>query len=128
MNRPPLQCAKARSGGAALVMAAMMVACDSGGMSSDEVRTAAMEKAREEFNLADNAPLEAAVWTGTEYDGEGSVCGTVSSAGGRMPPQRFLARLEPFEWLVFEGAHERMIQSQPDKFAEWERYCAASRG
>ncbi len=116
------------SSGAALVLMAMMTACDSGGMSSDEVRTAAMEKAREEFRLPDDAPLEARVWTGTEYDGEPSVCGTVSGAGGRMPPQRFLARLEPFEWLAFEEAHNPMIPSQPDKFAEWERYCAAAQG
>ena len=117
-----------RAKGAALVVVAALTGCGSGGMSSDEVRAAAMEEAREQFNLADNAPLEAKVWTGSEYDGEPSVCGTVSSEAGRMPPQRFLARLEPFEWLVFEEAHDRLIQSQPDKFPEWARYCAASRG
>ena len=110
------------------MIAALLAGCEQPGTSSDDVRTAAINKARNEFRIPDDADLNVVVWTGFEYDGAPSVCGTISSNSTAMPPQRYLARLEPFEWLVFEDAHDRMIKSQPGKFPNWERYCAGSRG
>ena len=113
---------------AALALVALLAGCNSGAMTTEEIKAAATDRARQELDLAANAPLEATVWTGSEYDGEASVCGTVSSNTGQVPPQRFMARMEPFEWLVFEGAHDPMTSAQPDKFPSWEQYCSSGAG
>lgn len=102
-----------------------LAGCGGGGMSTEEVREAAIERARAELGVSAEAPLEANVWTGGEYDGDVVVCGTVSdrSAGASAVPQRFAASTDPFRWLVFEGAHDPMVTPQPDKFPEWTTLC-----
>lgn len=107
-----------------LMLIVLLSGCDTGGASTTDVRQAAIDEARDKLGLAANVPVEARVWTGTEYDGEPSVCGTVSSADSQMPPQRFLARLEPLEWLVFENAHSPMRGDQ-NKFPSWQKYCSS---
>lgn len=107
-------------------VAALAASCDTGGVSSDEVRQAAIERARSEFGLGPQTPVSARVWVGREYDGEISICGTVSSAGGQMRPKRFMASVEPFEWLIFEDAHDPMVTAQPPALPSWGRHCAPS--
>lgn len=107
-------------------VAALAAACDTGGVSSAEVREAAIERARSEFGLGPNAPVDAKVWVGREYDGDISICGTVSSAGARMTPKRFMASVEPFEWLIFEDAHDPMVTAHPPASPSWGSHCAPS--
>lgn len=101
-----------------------LAACGQDGTSTEDVKEAAAERAREKLSLPADAPLETSVWTGEPFAGELTVCGTVSSAGGQeIPPQRFIATLEPLHWQVFEDAHNPMIPSQPGKFPEWSQTC-----
>lgn len=110
-----------------LIPALLLGGCGEGGMSTAEIREAAIERARTDMKLDSSVPLDARVWVGKQYDDGPSVCGTVSGPAGSVRPQRFLARTEPFEWLVFEDAHGPMATTQPNKFAEWQTYCAAER-
>lgn len=105
---------------------AMLAACDQDGTSTQDVKEAAAERVREELGLAADAPLETSVWTGQEFAGELTVCGTVSSAGAQgFPPKRFIATTDPLRWQVFEDAHNPMIPSQPGKFPEWSQTCGS---
>lgn len=102
----------------------LLAGCDSGGTTTREVRQAAIERARQEFQLPADAPLEASVWAGQPRDGETIVCGTVSGGGSaEFRPQRFAASTAPLEWLIFEDAHDAMVQADPDKFPEWSALC-----
>ena len=104
-----------------------LAGCGGGGMTTEDVREAAIDRAREELGVAADTPLEATVWIGGEYEGDVVVCGTVSDrtagASGSVP-QRFAASTDPFRWLVFEGAHDPVVTTQPDKFPEWATLCA----
>jgi hypothetical protein len=111
---------------AASATAALLLAgCNAGGTSTQEVRRAAIEHARQQLKLPADTPLEARAWVGQPHDGELTVCGTVSGQSGSsaVPPQRFAAATEPIEWLLFEPAHDPMVRSQPDKFREWSQLC-----
>ena len=106
-----------------------LAACD-GGVSTQEVEQAAVDRAREQLGLDRETQLESRVWTGKQHEGELTYCGSVSSAESAtapIPAQRFVARGDPLEFLVFESAHEPMVTSQPDKFASWEQLCAGQR-
>lgn len=103
-----------------------LAACESGGTSTSEMRTAAIEHARQELKLAADVPLQARVWVGQEQHQDQTVmCGTVSdsTAGTTVPPKRFAATGDPVRWLIFEDAHDAMVTAQPDKFPEWQRLC-----
>lgn len=101
-----------------------LCACGQGGTSTAEVRSAAIDRAREELRIGGDIPLEATVWVGQPHEGEVTVCGTVSSTGAaRVRPQRFAATTSPIRWLIFEDAHASTVPSQPDKFPEWSRIC-----
>lgn len=103
---------------------AAVAACDRGGTSTQDVRRAAVDKARAELGLAGDVPLEATVWTGRPFNDQLTVCGTVSSAGGQqVRPQRFIATTDPLHWLAFEDAHNQAVSSQPDKFPDWSQVC-----
>jgi hypothetical protein len=103
-----------------------LAACDQSGTSTEDVKEAAAERAREQLGLPADAPLETSVWTGEPFAGELTVCGTVSSAGAQqIRPQRFIATTDPLRWQVFEDAHSPMIPSQPGKFPEWSQTCGA---
>lgn len=117
MNRSPIT----------LAISLMLCACESGGASTAEIEAAAIERARDQLQLAASVPLEAKVWVGTgTVDGQPVLCGTVSdrSSGSGVPPQRFAAVDDPIEWLVFEDAHAPTTPSQPDKFREWGSICS----
>lgn len=109
-----------------LIGAALLAGCSDGGASTEDVRLAAIERVRSELKLPANAPLTAQVWTGAEYEGDPTACGTVS--GGGIGPQRFLASVEPLRFLVMEDAHKPMIVADQNKFPEWGRYCAGTQG
>lgn len=113
---------------ALLPLAALVVtACDSGGTSSKEMERVAMDRARQELGLAANVPLESRVWTGRPHEGEVTLCGTVSSADGAskpIVPQRFVATGDPAKFLVFEPAHQQMVQSEMNMFESWASLCA----
>lgn len=103
-----------------------VAACDSG-MSTTEIERAAIDRARQELQLAADAPLEARVWIGQEVDGDITYCGTVSGGDGAGPaivPQRFVALSDPLRFEVFEPAHRPMVTTQPDMFRSWEQLCA----
>lgn len=103
---------------------ASVAACNGGGVSTEDVKQAAAERAREELGLPADAPLETSVWKGEPFAGESTVCGTVSSAGGQeFPPKRFIATTDPLRWQVFEDAHSPTVASQPGKFPEWSQIC-----
>ena len=109
-----------------MIIAPLLAAagCETGGSSTEDVRQAAIEHARAELGLAADAPLEATVWAGQEYEGEITVCGTVSGGNGAaVAPQRFAASTDPIDWLIFEDAHNPIVTSQPDKFPEWSQLC-----
>lgn len=109
----------------ALAATVLIAGCDSG-ITTQEMQAAAIERARQELNLPAQAPLEAQVWAGSEWDGETVLCGTVSGQGGgtQVPPQRFAATEDdPIRWLIFENAHSPIVTSKPNKFPEWSRIC-----
>lgn len=103
-----------------------LTSCDDGGTSTRDMGAAAVEQARPRLNLGKDVPLEATVWIGKEdYDGQVVFCGAVSarSTNTRVAAQRFAATGDPIQWLIFEDAHDALITSQPDKFAEWQTLC-----
>lgn len=111
----------------ALPLALTLPACETGGTSTKEMERAAMDRTRQKLGLAASTPLEAKVWTGEPFDGQVTLCGTVSSAGdatAAIPPQRFAATGHPVIFLVFEPAHQAMRSSQPDMFQSWAKLCA----
>lgn len=114
---------------ACVAVAAQAAACTGETATTDDVRDMAIERMRSELGLPAGQPLEAAVWTGRDYDGEPAVCGTVSATGQgpAIAPRRFAARLDPLRMLVFENAHAPMVHSTPDKFPSWERLCLVPR-
>lgn len=102
----------------------LIAACEKSGVSSEDVREAAIERARSEFAIPAQVPVDARVWVGGDYDGEITVCGLVSSAGPQLKPKRFLASVEPFEWLIFEDAHDAMLRAEPPAAPSWGAHCA----
>lgn len=113
---------------ATIALLGAVAGCDQGGTSTEDVQEAAAERAREQLALPADMPLETSVWTGQPYQGELTVCGTVSSAKGgaqQIRPQRFIATTDPLAWQVFEDAHAPTIPSQPGKFPEWSKTCGA---
>jgi hypothetical protein len=113
---------------AAAALLAMVAACDQGGTSTEDVKEAAAERAREQLALPADMPLETTVWTGEPYNGELTVCGTVSSAAAgtqQIRPQRFIATTDPLAWQVFEDAQSSIIPSQPGKWPEWSKICGS---
>lgn len=106
-----------------------LAACnDSGGTSTAEMKTAAIEYTREQLKLGAQVPLDAKVWVGQEHhDDQLVMCGTVrdTTPASRVPPKRFAATGDPIRWLVFEDAHDAMVISQPDKFKEWLQLCGS---
>lgn len=105
-----------------------VAACEGGGTSTSEMRTAAIEHARQELNLAADVPLQATVWVGPQQHQDQTVmCGTISDSrsGTAMSPKRFAATGDPVKWLIFEDAHDAMVTAQPDKFPEWQQLCGS---
>lgn len=111
---------------APVALGAALAACGGDGASTREMQAAAVERTRAELGLSVQVPLEAKVWTGKTHDDELTYCGTVSSSreGVAVPPQRFVATADPIEFLVFENAHARMVQTGEDKFVSWAALCA----
>lgn len=104
---------------------AALCACDQGGSSTREVKEAAADRARQQLGLPADVPLETTVWTGQPFNGELTVCGTVTGpASQQVRPQRFIATTEPFRWRVFEDAQGPTLPSKPEMFPEWSRICA----
>jgi hypothetical protein len=111
----------------ALPLALTLSACETGGTSTREMERAAMDRTRQELGLAASTPLEAKVWTGAPFDGQVTLCGTVSSDDGTsnaIAPQRFAATGDPVKFLVFEPAHQAMRSSRPGMFQSWAKLCA----
>lgn len=93
-------------------------------MTTEEVRQAAIDRARQEFGVSGDAPVEASVWAGEQRGGETIVCGTVSGGdSAQFRPQRFAASSDPIRWLIFEDAHDAMVRPDPNKFPEWSALC-----
>jgi len=108
-----------------VTMATMILAACAQGPSTDELKTAATERAAQELRVPASS-LESTVWVGNgERDGKTVLCGTVSdkTPGSSVSPKRFAATSEPLHWLVFEDAHDPIVASNPNKFAEWGQLC-----
>lgn len=106
-----------------------LCACQDDGLSTREMRSAAVAHAREVLRLPAAAGLEATVWVGEkDYDGKTVMCGTVSGKGqAAIIPQRFAATASPLRWLVFQDAHAPMRPTTEGKFPNWGELCAGSR-
>ena len=122
----------AASKAAFLIGTAMIAsACDSGGLSTTEVRAAAEERVRQSLGLAAGAPLFTDVFVG-ESDGDDVIlCGTVDGTrrdGSRVGPRHFIAATEPARWVRFERADEVGLPPTPDFSIEWATLCAGERG
>jgi hypothetical protein len=102
-----------------------VAACDSGGVSTAEMQTAAVERARQQLSLPSDTPLETQVWAGQEYRGDLVYCGTVSGQGQglQITPQRFAATTEPLRWLVFEDSHNPLRSTGGDQVPDWVNLC-----
>ena len=110
----------------ALLPVLLLMACDSGGMTSDEIEQAAMDYARQELGIAADVPLEAEVWVAEGDRNDVIYCGTVSGAGGatQVRPQRFAATTErPIRWIVFEEAHNPLLDTGEDRVPDWVNLC-----
>lgn len=103
-----------------------LIACDSAGTSTAEIKAAAEQRARQQLKLPADTALHSTVWVGHEqYEGATVLCGTVSGEGQgtSVKPQRFAAIGDPVQWLAFEDAHDPMIGTRSEKFPDWGRYC-----
>lgn len=104
-----------------------LAACDDGGVSTQDIQRAAIERAREELGLAGDVPLKATVWTGREADGQLTYCGSVSSQPGATPAirtLRFAAHGEPLNFFIFGDAYLGKPGVELEKFGSWTALCA----
>ena len=115
--RPSLLC---------LVPILFVAACGSGALTSEEIQQAAIERARTELGLPADTPLEAEIWA-SEGDREDVIfCGTISGQGegSQVTPQRFAATAtEPIRWIVFEEAHNPLLDTGEDRVPDWVNLC-----
>lgn len=121
----------------AVAAAALVVACDSGSLSTADVQAAAKERVRNSLGLTSRTALFTDVFVGAPRDGEVVLCGTV---GGEKPdgttvgPRRFVAGTDPAQWLHFETAAEvgeadTIGPTAMNMFVdEWAKFCAGERG
>lgn len=102
-----------------------LLACDSSGTSTAEIKEAAEQRTRQQLNLSSDTQLQSTVWVGhEEYEGATVLCGTVSGEDdSAVRPQRFAATADPIKWLAFEDAHDPMLGTRTEKFPDWARYC-----
>ena len=118
-----------RSAGWMLMVAAAATIAGCGGnegVSTADVERAAEERVRQSLGLSNESALFSNVFVGAEVKGDRTLCGTVAGKradGTEIPPRRFIAAIEPARWLVFEPADNPALQSQPDKFVEWQQAC-----
>jgi hypothetical protein len=117
-----------RNAFSALVAPLLVVAaCDSGGLSTDEMEAAAQERVRESLELTEESALFTNVFVGEPVDGDTVLCGTVKGTtadGMPITPRRFIAATDPARWIWFNPADGNILPSQPDKFIEWHTTCA----
>lgn len=107
-------------------MVALLVACDSGGLTTREMQAAAVDRARQQFNLSADAAMEAQVWAGKTWDDQVVLCGTVTgrNGGAQVPAQRFAATEgDPVRWLIFENAHAPLADTGGDRVPDWVDLC-----
>ena len=112
-----------RSSGAYIALVTLaLVACARGGMSTQEMEAAAIDRARQDLNVPANVPLQAQVWAGDKWQGKVVLCGIVS--GGQVA-QRFAATADdPPRWLLWEDAATPTPPARPDAFVSWAETCA----
>lgn len=113
--------------GFAAIGAALLAACDSDGLSTVDVMTAAKERVRQSLELTEDSTLFTNVFVGEPVEGDIVVCGTVEGRhadGSIVEPRRFIAATDPARWIKFEPVNNPIIPSQPDKFIEWNPTCA----
>lgn len=104
----------------------VIAGCGGGGMSTSQIRQAAVEHTRETLSLGPDAKLAATTFVGREVDGKTSVCGFVRGTDGQgrpIDPREFIATLDPLKWQVFKSVHTPPLPSQPGKFVEWSTTC-----
>lgn len=121
----------------AIISLGLIVACDSGGLSTLDVQTAAKERVRRSLGLTGETALFTDVFVGSPRDGEVVLCGTVKGEkpdGSTVGPRRFVAGTDPAQWLHFETAAEVGEVDTIDPTAmnmfvdEWAKFCAGERG
>lgn len=104
----------------------LFAACRDEGLSTAQVEEAAKERVRQKLGLNDETALFSNVWVGESRQGEMVLCGRVAGApqnGAAIPPQRFIAAMDPARWVLFEPASNVSLPAQPAKFVEWETAC-----
>ena len=111
-----------------LVALATLPACGDDGVSTAETEAAAKAYVRRNYDVSAETPLSVTVFVGRPRNGETVLCGEVSSAEPAFRPKRFVAALDPLDWLVFEPAHAVSLPGQTDMFAEWISHCSGARG
>lgn len=111
-----------------LCLALLASACCEVGVSTHEIEQAAVDRARSQLGVGKDQPMEATVWIGEERDGQISYCGSVRAREKlNMRPQRFLAHVDPIEFVIFENAHDPDFRSQPGMFENWTAVCGDER-
>lgn len=106
----------------------MLAACgDEGGLTTNDVQTAAKERVRDQLGLTPQSVLFTETFVGQPVDGDTVICGTVEGTtadGQAVTPRRFIAAADPARWVKFEPVTNSALPSQPQKFVEWYGTCA----
>lgn len=106
-----------------------LAACGGEGVTTRDIKAAAIERARQELRIPADVPLKATVWTGRERDGQITYCGSVSSEDGAsspIRPQQFAAHGDPLTFFIFGDAHQADPRTQPDMFENWTAVCSGT--
>ena len=108
-----------------------LAACDGGGLTSNDVQTAAKERVREQLNLTADSTLFTETFVGQPVNGDTVVCGTVSgrtAEGAEITPRRFIAAADPGRWVKFEPVTNVALPTKPDMFVDWYKACEPQAG
>lgn len=122
----------------AMVSFGLIVACDSGGLSTADVQTAATERVRASLGLTADSTLFTDIFVGRPKDDDVVLCGTITgktAGGSQVGPRRFVAAADPARWLYFEtpaevGQVDRIDPTaMPSMFFDaWSRLCTGEGG
>lgn len=111
-----------------LIAALLLVpACGTESLSTAEAQNAAKERVRQSLELTEESALFTNTFIGEPVNGQTILCGTVEGRradGTAITPHRFIAAVEPEQWLTFQPVDGNILPSRPDKFVEWHTTCA----
>lgn len=113
-----------------LMLGLLLLGCQDEDLSTAQVEEAAKGRVREKLGLNEETALFSTSWVGKSRKGETVLCGLVAGApdnGPVIPPQRFIAAMDPARWVLFEPASSVSLPARKGSFIEWKTACDGRR-